>query len=287
MTKQRKYLTFSALPGAIIAVAFLLGLSGCGKPMLKTEPLEMLNSVLWAQTSAEYIANTSQAYQLATVNLDRALADPQWTAALEQSGDYSGLPPAIIIDLDQTVLDNSVYNAEMISEHREYSEESHVSWCRNSTAAAVPGVRAFLDYAVERGVTVIYNSSRSEAMRECTTRNLRALGLPLPSQDLLLLADETGGAAKVEHRARMCRQYRILLLAGDNLNDFVDGSMTTPAARRALAIQHADRWGREWIILPNPIFGDWEFSLFEYDYTLPRRERLYRKRQQLEQSLVN
>ena len=81
----------------------MLGLTGCGKPMVKTESHEMLNSILWTQTSAEYIANTKQAYQMAAVNLDQALADPQWTAALEQTGDYTGLPPAIIVDLDQTL----------------------------------------------------------------------------------------------------------------------------------------------------------------------------------------
>ena len=285
MTDYKKILTSYGLTRAVFTAAFTLALAlalaGCGKPLVKTEPHEMLNSILWTQTSAEYIANTRQAYQIAALNLDQALADPQWTAALEQTGDYTGLPPAIIVDLDQTVLDNTAYNAEMINEDEGYSEDSHTNWCRNTTAPAIPGVREFLDYAVERGVTVIYNSARHEVMRDCTTRNLQALGLPLPNQDLLLLADGTSGSAKVKHRARMCRQYHILLLIGDNLNDFVDGSMTDPAARRALARQHAGRWGREWIILPNPMFGNWESSLYKFDYTLPRDERLDRKLQQL------
>lgn len=281
MTDQKKILTSYGLTRAVFTIALTLALAGCGKPLVKTEPHEMLNSILWTQTSAEYIANARQAYQIAALNLDQALADPQWTAALEQTGDCTGLPPAIIVDLDQTVLDNSAYNAEMINEDEGHSEERHTNWCRNTTAPAIPGVREFLDYAVERGVTVIYNSARHEAMRDCTTRNLQALGLPFPDQDLLLLADGTGGSAKVKHRARMCRQYRILLLVGDNLNDFVDGSMTDPAARRALARQHAGRWGREWIILPNPMFGSWESSLYEFDYSLPSDERLDRKLQQL------
>jgi acid phosphatase len=261
---HKKFLTAYALTRAVFAIALVLTLVGCGKPMVKTESHEMLNSILWTQTSAEYIANTKQAYQMAAVNLDQALADLQWTAALEQTGDYMGLPPAIIVDLDQTVLDNTAYNAEMIAEGQGHSQESHTNWCRSATAPAIPGVREFLNYAVERGVTVIYNSARHEEMRDCTTRNL-----------------QTSGSAKVKHRASMCWQYRILLLVGDNLDDFVDGSMTDPAARRALASQYAGRWGREWIILPNPMFGNWESSLYEFDYSMPMGERLDRKLQQL------
>jgi len=281
MIDQKKFLTSHSMTVTVFTIALTLSLAGCGTPVVKSEPHEMLNSILWTQTSAEYIANARQAYQIATVNLDLALADPHWTAALEQTGDYSDLPSAIIIDLDQTVLDNTAYNVEMVSGDQGYSQESHANWCRDSTAQAIPGVRKFLDYAVKRGVTVIYNSARHEEMRDCTTRNLLALGLPLADQDVLLLADGSSGSSKVKHRARMCRQYRILLLLGDNLNDFVDGSMTDPAARQALASQHAGRWGREWIILPNPMFGDWEFSLYEYDSSLPRDERLHRKLQQL------
>ena len=281
MTDHKKILTAYVLTRAVSAIALVLTLVACGKPVVKTESHEMLNSILWTQTSAEYIANTKQAYQMAAVNLDQALADPQWTAALEQTGDYTGLPPAIIVDLDQTVLDNTAYNAEMIAGGQGHSQESHTNWCRDTTAPAIPGAREFLNYAVARGVTVIYNSARHEEMRDCTTSNLQALGLPLPNQDLLLLADGTSGSAKVKHRDSMCWQYRILLLVGDNLDDFVDGSMIDPAARRALASQHAGRWGREWIILPNPMFGNWESSLYEFDYTLPRDIRLDRKLQQL------
>jgi acid phosphatase len=70
--------------------------------------IDNLNAVLWVQTSVEYRANSLQAYALAGRLLDDALADPRWTAALEQTGgDYRDLPPAVIVDVDETVLDNS------------------------------------------------------------------------------------------------------------------------------------------------------------------------------------
>jgi len=265
----------------MLLVTLLPVQGGCSRQMTRGEPVEMLNAVLWMQTSAEYTANARQAYTAARANLELALADPHWTAALEQGGDYSDLPPAVIVDLDQTVLDNTAYNANMLSKGQEHSQKSHLDWCLHASDPAVPGVREFIDYAASRGVVIIYNSARSETMRACTTRNLQALGLPLQDQDALLLADGTPGSAKSRHRGRVCRQYRVLLLIGDDLNDFVDGSRVEPSARRAMASQYAGRWGKEWIILPNTMYGSWETSLYDFDYTLPREERLNLKLQQL------
>ena len=148
--------------------------------------------------------------------------------------------------------------------------------------AACPGVKRFVDHAVERGVTIFYNSARHESWRDCTSRNLRALGLPLPEQERLLLNDGTPSTRKTLQRAKAASRYRVLLLLGDDLNDFVSGSKSDPDTRRALANEHAGRWGREWIILPNPMYGNWKGSLYGFDNSLPRDERLNRVLQQLE-----
>ena len=267
----------------LLAAMLTMLLSSCGNQQARVDTHETLNAALWTQTSAEYAATTLQAYQLATSNLDRALADTQWTAALEQGGDYADLPPAIMLDLDQTVLDTSSYNARIILEYGSHAREHFSAWCEGSTAPAIPGAKEFIDHAVARGVAVIYISARREHLRDCTTVNLRALGLPLPGQERLLLNDGTPSSSKTQQRVDIASQYRILLLVGDNLNDFVSGSKTDPAARRALVDEHAARWGREWIILSNPMYGNWEASLYEYDYSLPRDERLNRLLQQLQQ----
>jgi predicted secreted acid phosphatase len=75
--------------------------------------LDNLNAVLWVQSAVEYRATSLQAYRLAQRALDDALADATWTAALEQTGDFAGLPPAIILDIDETVLDNAYYEARL------------------------------------------------------------------------------------------------------------------------------------------------------------------------------
>jgi 5'-nucleotidase (lipoprotein e(P4) family) len=271
------------LSRGMIAAALAVLLAGCANQPATPEPKESLNATLWVQTSAEYSASTLQAYQLAVANLDRALADPQWTAVLERSVDDPALPPAVMLDLDQTVLDTGSYNARLLLQDGSYAGSSFADWCRQVTAPAIPGVQEFVGHAVKRGITVIYNSARSEELRDCTARNLLALGLPLPGQQQLLLSDGTAATGKAQHRSSVASQYRVLLLVGDNLNDFVSGTKTGPASRRAMAAQYAARWGREWIMLPNPIYGSWEYSLYDFEYTLPRDERLSRKLQHLQQ----
>jgi len=238
----------------------------------------MLNATLWARSSAEYEAVTLQVYRLARASLDLALADPHWRAALEQTGDYTGLPPAIVLDLDQSILDNTGYEVRIIRRLGKFSHASFGDWCREVDAPAIPGAKEFLDYAAERGVAVFYYSSRRENLRDCTARNLRALQLPFPEESRLLL---NSGTSKSEYRAMIAGDYRILLLVGDNLHDFVDGSRTDPSRRRDLVRTHADRWGREWIVLPNPMYGDWESSFYGFDYKLPREEQLRQKNLQL------
>jgi acid phosphatase len=238
----------------------------------------MLNATLWAQSSAEYEAVTLQVYRLARDSLDQALADPHWSAALEQTGDYSGLPPAIVLDLDETILSNTSFEVRIIRRLGKYSRASFADWCREVDAPAIAGAKEFLDYAAERNVAVFYYSARREYLRGCTARNLRALQLPFPEESRLFLSN---GTSKSGFRAMIAGDYRILLLVGDNLHDFVDGSRTDPSRRRELARRYADRWGREWIVLPNPMYGHWESSFYDYDYKLPREEQLRRKNLQL------
>ena len=265
----------------LLVAALLLSSYGCQTRGPRTASHESLGAVLWIQTSAEYAASTHQAYRLAATNLDRALADPLWTAAVEQGDAYSILPPAVILDLDQTVLDTSPYNARIVLDHGSHSERRFAEWCRQSTAPAIPGVKGFLDHVTARGVTVIYISARAEALRECTTQNLRSLGLPLEGQQHLLLRDGTAATRKTLQRSRAASRHRILLLIGDDLGDFVAGAKSDREKRLAIVDEHARRWGRQWIVLPNPIFGSWSDSLYGFDHSLPRAERLDRMLPQL------
>ncbi len=263
----------SRRPAILVLLVGLL-IAGCSNQPPGPVTHESVNATLWNQTAAEYVAISTQAYRVAAANLDLALTDTQWTAALEQHEGYSGLPPAVVMDIDETVLDNSRYNARIIEEYGEYTQETFTDWCEESAATPIPGAKPFVDHAVAQGVAIIYYSRRIEQLRDCTTRNLAALGFPLPDQQYLLLNDKQPATSKAQLRSELATRFRILLLIGDDLEDFVAGSKADPASRRDLANQYAERWGRQWIILPNPMYGTWETSLYGADYGLPRDQKL-------------
>jgi 5'-nucleotidase (lipoprotein e(P4) family) len=225
-------------------------------------PHENLNAVLWVQTAVEYEASALQAYQAARLQLDAALKDSRWTAALEQTADPSALPPAIILDIDETVLDNSYYQARLIRDGGVFAADTWDRWCAEALATAIPGAREFTQYAAERGVTVFYVTNRTANVEEATRRNLTAQGFPLQAATDTVLTrgerPEWQASPKGARRAFIANAYRVLLLVGDDLGDFVVDAAGTPEERRARTAPQQGWWGQRWIMLPNPTYGSWE-----------------------------
>lgn len=237
-----------------------------------------LNAVLWVQTSAEYVGSALQAYTLAQVMLDRALDDPTWTAALEQDSEvgYEVLPTAIILDVDETVLDNSPNQARQILDDTEFNRADWHAWVREEQAQPVPGALEFTRYAADRGVTVFYVTNRRHEVEPATRNNLQALGFPLESElDTIYTRDERQGwgSDKGTRRQAIADSYRILLLVGDNLGDFLSDVSQSVEVRKEMAQRRAQYWGRRWIVLPNPEYGSWEGSLIGFQYGLPVQEK--------------
>ncbi len=228
----------------------------------RSRPHENLNAVAWVQTSVEYQASVVQAYRLAALQLDAALADPSWTAAIEQTGDASKLPPAVVLDIDETVLDNSPFQARGVRDNAPYSEAAWKRWVMEARARAVPGATEFTQYAAKKGVTVFFISNRMSDAEQPTRANLEADGFPLdPNVDTVLSRGERpewSASSKGPRRAYVAASYRILLMIGDDLGDFVVNPAGTPEERRAHAAPNADWWGRRWIMLPGPTYGSWE-----------------------------
>jgi len=233
---------------------------------------EQLHATLWMQRSAEYRELVAQTWRLATERLEAARAPG--TAALEQQTmdavKLASLPTAIVVDLDETVLDNSFYQARLLRDREGYQESSWRAWMLQASAPAVPGVAEFLGAAAAAGHRVFYLTNRtcsviaSETV-ECpeeaaTQRNLSALGLPgAEDRDNLLLRGERPewrGSEKGSRRAWIAARYRIILMAGDDLRDFVDRPLF--AARRA---ELAPLFGTRWFLLPNAMYGSWEREL--------------------------
>jgi acid phosphatase len=225
---------------------------------------EMLNAVLWIQTSAEYRYLCEGAYAAARDNLDKALADPTWTAAVEQTGDFSKLPPALILDIDETVLEHSAYQAELVKRGISSNSRAWREFVQQYRTPAVPGAVEFIQYARSRGVTVFFVTNREPELEDATRRNLKELGVDLPeSPDTLLVAGEQPGwtSDKSSRRALLARSYRILIQCGDDFGDFLAGANNTPDRRNALAGEHKQWWGRRWFLLPNPLTGSWTVAV--------------------------
>jgi acid phosphatase len=260
---------------SILSVFALIVSAGCAThtapPSQRTAPAgsaaahENLNAVLWVQTALEYEASALQAFRLARIQLDAALADPRWTAAIEQQGDASKLPPAVIVDVDETVLDNSYYQARMIRDNTVYAAATWDPWVEEARATAVPGAVEFAQYAAKKGVTIFYVTNRTANLEAATRRNLAAENFPLTDAvDTVLVRGERpewSASAKGPRRAFVAGGYRILLLVGDDLGDFVVDPSGTPEERETRAAAQADWWGWRWIMIPNPTYGSWERAI--------------------------
>jgi len=226
----------------------------CGAPALAGDSA---SAIVWVRTSAEYEASARQAYAAASRALREALRDKYWTAALEQGGNFFDLPPAVILDLDETVLDNSEFQARLARDGKPYSEETWSSWVAEQRARLVPGALDFLTRARASGVALFYVSNRVCNPRnpsDPTAQLLERYGVPLDRGSLMC---KDGSGEKGPRRAFIARTHRVLLLIGDDLNDFVSAPDDL-ASREALSRIYSRFWGERWIILPNPMYGSWE-----------------------------
>ncbi|NNL48453.1 MAG: 5'-nucleotidase, lipoprotein e(P4) family [Acidimicrobiia bacterium] len=226
-------------------------------------PHETLNAAVWMQLSAEYEASAIQAYNTALDHLSSALADSSWSA-IPNATAHERKPPAIIVDVDETVLDNSPFEARMIRGDTVYNRPAWNAWVEERKAEAVPGALRFLNAAAELGVTVFYVTNRSSDLDAATTDNLRSEGFPLPEGPDQVLTrgerDEWTGD-KATRRDHVATDYRVLFLAGDDLNDFVSTEDLSTEERSDLVVRYEDFWGERWIMLPNPTYGSWERTI--------------------------
>tara|TARA_B100001063_G_scaffold43503_1_gene37243 strand:+ start:1024 stop:1863 length:840 start_codon:yes stop_codon:yes gene_type:complete len=228
---------------------------------------QSLLAVLFKRTSAEYKANTYQTYASAKKNIDKALEDRSWTALVNQTKNYEDLPPAIILDIDETVLDNSEHQVRSIKNGTNYPI-GWKEWVSEESASALPGVKEFLTYAKAKGIKIFYVTNRTHDLEEYTRNNVKALGLPLDNDvDVLLMKNEKGWTSdKTSRRDLIKKDYRVIQIFGDQLDDFIPLKDTASSvnSRKELIDQYADMWGEKWYMLINPMYGEWEETLYEH-----------------------
>ena len=249
-----------------------------------------LNAITWMQASIEYRLITGQTFRSALHQLDRALKTPDWDALTpdDRIAPAKGLPPAVIVDIDETVLDNSPYQARLVRDGGFFDEVSWDAWVREEKAKPIPGALEFAQAAAARGVTVFYLSNRAVHLEEPTLVNLRALGFPVASGEQFLglgffVQDcEQEGAEKGCRRRHISQTHRVLMQFGDQIGDMVTISSNTPSGREQAIAPYAAWVGERWFVLPNPSYGSWEPALFNNAWTLPEAERRQMKLQALD-----
>ncbi len=229
-------------------------------------------AVLYTQSSAEHMAASIATYENAKQSLRTALADKNWTALPDQKEGYQNLPPAIIIDVDDTVLDNSAYEARIVLNKESYPV-GWGAWCHEAIATGIPGAISFLNEAARLGVEIFYVTNRKSIYEESTKENFKKLDIPFSSDiDSVLSRGENGWTSdKSSRRELIASSYRVLLQIGDNLGDFVSESSNhmKPYQRKQEVLKHQDKWGKQWFVIENPTYGDWEAAIYDYNFEQP------------------
>lgn len=254
---------------------------GCGADRPFAEGGE--RATLWMRTSAEYRSSAEGTYRSALQGLQRGLADAGWSAEPTQTGDFSRLPPAVVMDIDETVLDNGAPQARMLLNGTCPGEFDAIwdAWIAERAAPAVPGAVAFIRAARELKdpqdrqlrVFLITNrecGARAGVVSACpqqddTLANLRALGLDAATldDDLMLKSERPEWVSeKLPRRKQVAQEYRIVLNVGDDLADFIPEVRRQSLAKREQArCRHHDWWGTRWFVIPNPMYGSWQRAL--------------------------
>ncbi len=237
---------------------------------------ENLDAVLWVQTSSEFPAATIGTYTAATAALQRIVAD--------SPTDVDRM--AVVMDLDETVLDGYTYSAQWVLGNVDYAGETWDQWVALRVNTAIPGAVDFIRGSQNLGVSVFFITNRQCQVRtdnsndcpqkEDTFVNLRQLGIEAdldalffrgerpPDRCLNLLSDsehEQGrwiASDKTSRRQCVELDHDIVMLIGDQLGDFIGGlEETTPASRKALLGQYKENWGNTWFMIPTPTSGSW------------------------------
>lgn len=223
-------------------------------------------ATLWMQKAAEYRALTYQAFNLARWQLD---ADFDKKNVKKLAKDEQRKPRAVVVDIDETVLDNSPAQAYNIKNHLPFDIKTWYAWGEMRKARAIPGSVEFLNYAVSKGVKVFYVSNRDEAQKQATMDNLKNVGFTDISADNVLLrqldAENRPVSTKEPRRQFISQKYRIVILMGDNLDDLSNVFERKSVTDRFAEVDKVKGdWGKHWIVLPNAMYGTWENAIYEY-----------------------
>jgi 5'-nucleotidase (lipoprotein e(P4) family) len=277
---------------SMLATALLTATARAGEPPLRER--ELLGGVAWVQQAPEARLATLGIFRNATAALRAAIDTPGSAADEQRDQKTDGLPNAVIVDVDETMLDNSPFQAWMVARGQSFDDSHWARWVAQRGAAAVPGALAFAKAAAEAKVDIFYVTNRAcePGVQPCsakqdTMKNLAALGFPRatePAAFLLKGEKKEWGSDKTSRRKAVAATHRIVMLVGDDMRDFLSRPDVEALHRRDRKIvERAEaETGKRWFVIPNPMYGSWLDRLGDLDgkyaslaaTALPADERL-------------
>ncbi|MDQ3324007.1 MAG: 5'-nucleotidase, lipoprotein e(P4) family, partial [Acidobacteriota bacterium] len=262
--KIRNYLLTAGLVASSIVSTYFVTTStaqNAAQPAIAVADNEyQVAAVLYMQKAGEYRALAYQAFNLARMRLD-ADFDKKNVKNLPKAERKRAR--AVVVDIDETVLDNSPQQAFSIKNRLPFNLETWYAWGEKREAKAIPGALDFLKYAASKGVRVFYISNRDEVQRQATIDNLKSVGFPDVSNETVMLRQTESG--KEARRQTVLQNHRIVMLVGDNLNDLSSAFERKSIADRFAEVDKArEMFGAKFIVLPNAMYGDWESAIYEY-----------------------
>lgn len=258
--------TITTRPAYLLpTLAAILALNACATG---NEPF-VHPGIEWVRTSAEFEALSLQVYADATDDLAEKLADRSWSA-LPYQQDAADLPPAIIFDVDETVVSNADFQLTLVPP---FTDEKLNAWNDANRATPIPGVAAFAAAARALGIEIYFVTNRPCLDDACTQKavtrqDIVEAGIPVELDRVMLAYERPDwNKGKKNRRDFVAQSHRVLMLFGDDLNDFIPCSRrravppcaegATQESRAEGVRRYADYWGDGWYMLPNPMHGSW------------------------------
>lgn len=215
----------------------------------------LLYALAWKQTAAEYQALYYQGFNIARMQVQAALE-------LRQPGDK---PLAVVTDVDDTVLHSLTYWGHLVQRNMDFFDDAIWDrWVASNRVTPTPGALEFLEFCAQNNVEVFYVTSRDQGENtfELALENLRTVNFPFVDQEHVTVLRDSSN--KEPRQDALMEQFNVVTFLGDNLNDFrrkyyirsdVEG-------RIAAMAQDKEKFGREYVIFPNPTDGQWLAAIF-------------------------
>lgn len=233
----------------LIPVMLACGNSSVNKDQPNLDLEHLVMATVWYQSSPEAAALYHQGFNLAKERV------------VEFKAQAGKKPQAVVVDIDETMLSNVLFQAKAIERGVGYSSEFWKEWSDLAKASALPGAVEFSKFCDSLGVDVIYVSNRKVNELDNTLRNLDSLGFAFARPENILLKTSTSG--KEERRQSITEKFDIIMLLGDNLNDFSDVFENRGDDwGLSLVEKYQNEFGRRFIVFPNPMYGDWEKNIY-------------------------